>query len=51
MFIIALPALSIRITLAPWSASTMPQKGPGASPAISITLMPFSAMANQGAGV
>src|SRR3546814_566923 len=36
------PGQSIRITSAPWSASIMPQNGPGPMPANSMILMPFS---------
>src|SRR5690606_8605543 len=36
------PGRSMRITSAPWSASIMPQKGPGPMPANSMILMPLS---------
>ena len=36
------PGRSMRITSAPWSASIMPQKGPGPIPANSMIRMPLS---------
>src|SRR3546814_16341459 len=36
------PGRAMRITSAPWSASIMPQKGPGPMPANSMILMPLS---------
>lgn len=39
--------MSTFTTVAPLSARTIPQKGPGAKPANSITFMPFSAIVLQ----